>query len=152
MFEREYMFNPFLMQTATDQELSGEINKLASQFKYNPTLPQDIVFDINLEADLLLIYGEFIARFQHRASIKKMEADNIQDKAVYTLRKDWVSASNDKPPAMSYFEAQAKELAKGTRLEQYDAEEWLTRFKEHSKSVENKMNALKKSLDTLRYE
>lgn len=152
MFERVYMFNPYLMQTATDQELSAEINRLASMFRFDPNLPQDITFDINIDADLLMIYGEFIARLQKRASLKRMEADSIEDKAVYNLRRDWAKTSTEKPPAMSFFEAQARDLAKQIREEQLNAEEMLTRFKRASESVENKMNALKKQLETLKYE
>lgn len=152
MFSREYLFNPFMLMTSTDKELSDEINRLASLFRYDPNLPQDIAFDINLEADLILIYGEFISRLQKRASLKKMEADNLEDESVYTLRKDWCSVSNEKPPAMSYFEAQARKLAKSIREEQIDAESMLTRFKKAYDSIESKMNALKKQLEAIRFE
>ena len=152
MFDREYLFNPFMLMTSTDKELSDEINRLAKLFRYDPNLPQDIAFDINLEADLMIIYGEFISRLQKRASLKKIAADNLQDESVYTLRKDWCAVSNEKPPAMSYFEAQARKLAKNIREEQIEAESMLTRFKKAYDSIENKMNALKKQLDAIKYE
>ena len=100
MFERTYLFNPFMLQTSDDEELSKEINRLAGLYR-EADLPYDIVYDINLESDLLTIYGEFIARFQESADLLKIEADNRRDKAIYTLRKDWVSMNDDNPPDMS---------------------------------------------------
>ena len=151
MFEREYLFNPFLLQTATDEELSKVIDDLAKQYRYSD-LPYDVVFNINLESDLLTIYGEFIARLQEQASLLKIEADNQRDKSVYKLRKDWVDISSDKPPAMSYFEAQAEDYVHDIRVKQLKAEAMLTRFKKAYTSLETKQNALKKKIETMRYE
>ena len=151
MFERTYLFNPFLLQTATEEELSKVINDLAGKYKISD-MPYDIVYDINLESDLLTIYGEFIARFQEDADLLKIEADNTRDKAIYKLRKDWVETTTDKPPAMSYFEAQAEDLVKDIRVRQIHAESMLTRFKKAYSSLESKQNALKKKLETFKYE
>lgn len=151
MFDRNYLFNPFMLQTSSDEELSAEINKLASQYKHSD-MPYDVVFNINLESDLLMIYGEFIARLQERADLKKIEADNLRDKTIYKLRTDWVKTTLDKPPAMSYFEAQAEDLVRDIRTEQIKAESMLTRFKKAYSSLETKQNALKKQLEVIKYE
>ena len=151
MFDREYLFNPFQLQTSSDEELSKEINNLAKQYRYSD-IPYDIAFNIMLESDLLMIYGEFIARLQERAELKKIEADNIVNKAIYNLRTDWLKTSTEKAPAMSYFEAQAEELVKDMRTDQIRAESMLTRFKKAYSSLETKQNALKKKLDATRFE
>ncbi len=151
MFERNYLFNPFLLMTSSDEELSKQINVLANLYR-NSDLAYDVVFNINLESDLLMIYGEFIARFQESAEISKLEANNMRDKAVYRLRKEWAETTTDKPPAMSYFEAQAEDLVKDIRIKQIKAEEMLTRFKKAYTSLETKQNALKKKLDAIKYE
>lgn len=151
MFERTYLFNPFLLMTSSDEELSKQINILASQYRQSD-LAFDVVFNINLESDLLMIYGEFIARLQERASLLKTEADNQRDKNIYKFRKDWKDTSSDKPPAMSYFEAQAEDSVHDTRVKQIKAESMLTRFKKAYASLETKQNALKKKLEAMRYE
>lgn len=151
MFERTYLFNPFLLQTATDDELSKVISDLANKYRASD-MAYDIVFNINLESDLLTIYGEFIARFQESADLLKIEANNMRDKAIYKLRKDWVETTNGKPPAMSYFEAQAEDLVKDTRIKQIHAESMVTRFKKAYDSLETKQNALKKKLEAIKYE
>ena len=151
MFEREYLFNPFMLMTSSDEELSKVINDLAKLYRFSD-IPYDIVFNIELESDLLMIYGEFIARLQERADLKKIEADNMRDKAVYNLRTDWVKTSQEKAPAMSYFEAQAEDLVKEIRTKQIEAESMLTRFKKAYSSLETKQNALKKKLEATKYE
>ena len=151
MFERSYLFNPFLLMTSSDDELSHQINQLANQYRQSDQ-PYDVVFNINLESDLLMIYGEFIARFQKDADLNKIEADNMRDKAMYRLRKEWCETSSEKPPAMSFFEAQAEDLVKDIRIRQLKAEEMLTRFKKAYSSLETKQNALKKKLDAMKYE
>lgn len=151
MFDKTYLFNPFLLQTSTNEELSGVINKLASQYRESD-MPYDVVFNINLESDLLTIYGEFIARFQEDADLLKIEADNTRDKAIYRLRKDWLEANTEKAPAMSYFEAQAEDLVHDKRVRQIKAESMLTRFKKAYTSLETKQNALKKKLEAIKYE
>ena len=152
MFERSYFFNPFLMQTASDSDLARELNNLAGHYIYDDKTPNEVAFNINLESDMLMIYGEFIARFQKEAELTKLDADILQAKRTYELRKDWVAISNEKPPAMSYFEAQGEESAKSLRITQINAESMLTRFKKAYNSLETKQNALKKKLDAMRYE
>lgn len=152
MFERSYLFNPFSMKTASDEELARQINVLASQYIHEDVTPNDVVFNINLESDLLMIYGEFIARYQREAELTKLDANILEAKSTYQLRKDWVATSNEKAPAMSYFEAQGEELAKSLRITQINAESMLTRFKKAYTSLETKQNALKKKLEAMRYE
>jgi hypothetical protein len=151
VYSREYLFNPFLLQTASDDELSKEINKLAQQYRQTDMV-YDIVFNINLESDLLMIYGEFIARLQEEADLLRIQADNQRDKNVYKLRKDWGETSKEKAPAMSYFEAQAEDSVHDVRVRQKRAEAMLTRFKRAYSSLESKQNALKKKLDAIKYE
>jgi len=151
MYEREYLFNPFMLQTSSDEELSKVINDLAKQYRHSDEA-YDVVFNINLESDLLMIYGEFIARLQEEAELSKIRANNIRDKAIYSLRKDWSSTSSEKAPAMSFFEAQAEDLVRSDREKQLKAEAMLTRFKRAYSSLETKQNALKKKLEAMKYE
>lgn len=152
MFDKSYLLNPFLLQTASIDDLGKQIQLLADQYIYDDHTPYDVVTNINIESDLLIIYGEIIARFQRDAELTKHEADILEAKTTYQLRKDWSSATNEKSPAIRYFEAQAEELATPLRTKQIEAETMLVRFKNQYKSVETKQNALKKKLDSFKYE
>lgn len=141
-----------MMETVSDNDLARELNFLAGQYIYEDHTPNEVAFNINLESDMLMIYGEFIARYQKEAELKKLDANILEAKSTYQLRKDWVSTNTEKPPAMSYFEAQGEELSKGLRTDQINAESMLTRFKKAYTSLETKQNALKKKLDAMKYE
>ena len=152
MFEKRYLMNPFMLMTSTDEELNREINNLANQYNYQDDTQGIISDNICLESDILMIYGEFIARYEKDAELLKLDADIYEGKNTYQLRKDWVEMNTEKPPAMSYFEAQAKELTRSLRERQIDAKSMLDRFKMAYKSMETKQNALKKKQDAMKYE
>lgn len=151
MFDRSYLLNPFLLQTVSIDEIGKQINIIAGQYIYDDITPNDVVFNISLESDILILYGEIIARYQKDAELTKLEANILEAKTIYKLRKDWANTSTEKAPAMSYFEAQAKEIAKSLRDKQIDAESNLIRFKRAYDSIETKQNALKKKLEAMRY-
>ena len=88
MFERNYLLNPFLLKTSSDEELSKQINKMVATYRKTDIMA-DVAYNINLESDLLMIYGEFIARLQEEYSLVKLQADNQEAKAIYQLRNDW---------------------------------------------------------------
>lgn len=152
MFEKSYLMNPYMLMTSTTDELAREINNLASQYNYNDDTQGIISDNICLESDILMIYGELIARYQKDAEMLKLEADILEKKSTYQLRKDWVATSSEKAPAMSYFEAQGMEIAKTLWERQIDAKSMLDRFKMAYKSMETKQNALKKKQDAMKYE
>lgn len=152
MFEREYLFNPFMLKTCSDEELSKQINLLADNYIYDSDLAPDIVFNINLESDLLTIYGEFIARLTERVLLIKLDADRVEDKAVFELRNDWVKTNDGKAPNLDYFKAQASAVVEDKRKKQYEYQAMLERFKKAYDSLETKQNALKKKLELIKYE
>lgn len=147
-----HLFNPYTLKSADDNELLIEINKLADKWKNEPITPNEIAYNIDVASDLLIIYGEFISRLTEQVALIKLDADIVESKQIYQLRKDWKLVSNEKPPAMSYFEAQASESVAGKRQKQYSQASMLTRFKYSYESLESKMNAQKKKLEAMRYE
>lgn len=151
MIERLHLFNPFLLEKASDIELSDTINELANMYKYSDMI-QDIVFNINLESDLLMIYGEMIARLTDSASLQKLTCDNDEARLMYEFRKKWLDEHDEKAPAIEYFKAQASNQIKLQREIQLKTEAMLTRFKKAYASLETKQNALKKKLDAIKYE
>lgn len=147
-FQEEYLFNPFMLEQVDDDDLAEQISVIASKYKKGET-PYDVAFNIELESDLLTIYGEFIARFQEDYSLTKLEADNKVAIDTYNLRNEY---DGSKAPAISYFEGQAEDNAKPLRTKQYKLESQLTRFKKAYSSLESKQNALKKKLEAMKYE
>ena len=67
-------------------------------------------------------------------------------------RKQWQETQTDKAPAMSYFEAMAKEFVKKESQELAELGARLFRFKKAYESIESKQNALKKKMEAMKYE
>lgn len=152
MFERNYLFNPFLLMTSTDEELSDVINDLAQKYRYTD-MPYDIAFNINLESDVLIIYGELVARYQGEIDHIKLEAENTRGENLVKFRDEWKpKKEGEKMPAMSYFEALADKSVYELRQRQNTLHTMLTRFKNHYDSMETKQNALKKKLEAVKFE
>lgn len=151
MFDKSYLFNPYKLKTSSLEELVQVIDGLANQYRYTD-LPQDVSFNINLENNLLLLYGEIISRLQEEADKLELQADIKEATLTYEYRQKWIKESLEKPPAMSYFEALAKQSAYDLRQKEISAKADLMRFKKAYEGVENKQNGLKKTLDVMKYE
>jgi hypothetical protein len=150
--EKTYLFNPFDIKRWTEKELEEQVRHTMNQFSSNDDTPYGMAHNIEVIANIMYLYGEMIARLTNKHSTKKLEVDTAEAKAIYTTRKGYKEASSEKIPAMSYFEAMAKEQVKNDRKEQFELQEQLTRFKYAYDSMESKMNAIKKKLDAIKYE
>ena len=67
-------------------------------------------------------------------------------------RKQWQETNTEKAPAMSYFEAMAKEYVKEDSKKLAELGSKLFRFKKAYESIESKQNALKKKIEAIKYE
>ena len=76
----------------------------------------------------------------------------MESKQIYIQRKQWQETNADKPPAMSYFEAMASDYVKEDRVKYAKKKSDLERFKRAYDSIENKMNAVKKKMEAVKYE
>lgn len=148
----KFIFNPFTIKRLSEEEIADCVNKLLMSSNSNADTPYEIASEIEIRADILALIGEMIARLTYQLSISKMENDIKENKQIYKLRKDWKDISNEKAPAMSYFEAQASEVVEKERKEEFKLKENLTRFKYSYDSMESKMNALKDKLKAMKYE
>ena len=93
-----------------------------------------------------------IARLQKEYDLLKTEISIAENKQVYMQRKQWQETQKEKAPAMSYFEAMAKEYVKDDSKELADLGARLFRFKKAYESIDSKQNALKKKIEAIRYE
>ena len=98
------------------------------------------------------LIGEMIARLQREYDILKTEISIAENKKAYTERKQWQESKKEKPPAMSYFEAIAKEYVQEASKQLAELGARLFRFKKAYESIDSKQNALKKKIEAIRYE
>ena len=151
-FEKLYMFNPFTIQKADSKQIADTYTNLQNMLVENADTGFLISNNIEIYANMNYLLGEMIARMQQEYDLLKTEISIKENKQIYELRKSWRSESTEKAPAMSYFEAQAKEYVKEDSKKLAELGARLFRFKKAYESIDSKQNALKKKIEAIRYE
>ena len=150
--EKLYMFNPFLISNATEQEIANTYSSLQESLNEETDTPFMIAHNIEVYSNMCYLLGEMIARLTEQYDKAKVAKDIEENQALYMLRDQWKMDNDEKPPAIAYFEAKAKQ----TVVDQYnrlaDLGARLYRFKKAYESTENKANALKKKMEAIKYE
>ncbi len=151
-FKKLYLFNPFVISQATNQQIADTYTKLQEQIIEDADTGFNIAKNIEIYANMNFLLGEMIARLQEQYDVLKTETSIAENKQVYMQRKQWQETNTDKAPAMSYFEAMAKEFVKKELVELAQLGARLFRFKKAYESIDSKQNALKKKLEAIKYE
>ena len=152
MEEKYYLFNPFNIKNAKETELRDMYNKVFDKIIEEPNTMYEYSHNIEVYANLNYIIGEIIARLT-RDTIELKTKIQI-DTAVNTTnaRKSWNVDRDGKAPAMAYFEAVGTRISQDDINKLADKECSLKRFKNSYNATEEKMNALKKRMESIKYE
>ena len=151
-FEKLYMFNPFTIQNANSQQISDTYTNLQKEIVENADTGFEISKNIEIYANMNYLIGEMIARIQEEYDTLKTDISIAENKQIYMQRKQWQETKAEKPPAMTYFEAMAKEYVKEDSKKLAELGSKLFRFKKAYESIDSKQNALKKKIEAIRYE
>lgn len=151
-FEKLYMFNPFTIQNADSQKIANTYSNLQKEIKENADSGFEISKNIEIYANMNYLIGEMIARIQQEYDELKTEISIVENKQIYISRKQWQETHTEKAPAMSYFEAMAREFVKEDSKKLAELGARLFRFKKAYESIDGKQNALKKKIEAIRYE
>ena len=151
-FEKLYLFNPFTIQNAESEKIAETYTNLQNALAIETDTGFNISKNIELYTNMNYLIGEMIARLQKEYDTLKTEISIAENKQIYMQRKQWQETNTEKAPAMSYFEAMAKEYVKEESKKLADLGARLFRFKKAYESIESKQNALKKKLEVIRYE
>jgi hypothetical protein len=151
-FQKLYMFNPFTIENADSQSIGITYASLQEKLNKETDTPYQIAQNIEIYANMNFLLGEMIARIQREYDLLKTEISITENKQVYMQRKQWQETNTEKAPAMSYFEAMAKEYVKEDSKKLAELGSKLFRFKKAYESIEGKQNALKKKIEAIKYE
>lgn len=152
MEEKLYLFNPFNIKNIDEYKLKELYENVFNKLIDEPNTMYEYAHNIEIYSNMNYIIGEIIARLQKDVQILKTK---IQiDTAINTTeeRKNWNKDEDGKPPAMSYFEALAIRMSKDDINKLADKECSLRRFKNSYDATNEKINALKKKMDSIKYE
>lgn len=152
MDEKKYLFNPFKIKEVSNSQLQEMYEETFNQLINEPNSMYEYAHNIEVYSNMMYICGECIARFTRE--IIELKTKIQIDTAVNQVdeRKNWNIEQNGKAPAISYFEALATRMSKDDINKLADKECFLKRFKNAYDTLDVKMNALKKKLESIKYE
>jgi hypothetical protein len=152
MKETLFRFNPFTIAEWSPEQVKQQYDIFAQELVGDDT-QMVLANDIDVYANMGYLIGEMIARYSK--DVSNMEATlkvNIAN-TIYRERNQYVEEhKNEKAPAMSYFENRAlSQYLEETKVLN-EKEAFLKRFKYAYDSIQDKQNALKKKLDSVRFD
>lgn len=150
--ERSYMFNPFKISRASEEEIINTYSNFQNALIVEPDTGFEIASNIEKYANMNYLLGEMLARYKEQYNNLKNDITITEAKQVYMSRKQWIETNTEKPPAMSYFEAMAKEYVKKDLMELGRMDSQIDRFKNAYNSITEKQNALKKKIEIMKLE
>ena len=147
-----YLFNPFEIKKKSEIELKNIYEQVYKELLDECNTMFEYAHNIEVYSNLNYIIGEIVARLQK--DVIELKTKIRIDTAITQTneRKNWNSEVDGKPPAISYFEALATRFSQDDINRLADKECSLMRFKNAYKSTEEKINALKKKMESIKFE
>jgi len=151
MKEILFRFNPFTVAEWSNDQIKEQYDVFAKNLMEGDS-PMELSTNIDLYANMGYLIGEMIARYSR--DVDDMEAQLKVDIAntISKERIQWLKDNADKPPAMSFFENRALSMNLVAMKDLNEKEAFRKRFKYAYDSIQDKQNALKKKLESVRYE
>lgn len=149
---KNYLFNPFNIKQASNNDLRDAYNEVYSNLLEEPSTMYEYAHNIEVYSNLNYIVGECIARLTE--DLIQLKTDIEIEKSIKAVeeRKNWDLNELGKQPAMSYFEALGTRFCEDKIKLLAQKEGNLRRFKNAYQSTEDKLNALKKRMESIKYE
>lgn len=152
MNEKTYLFNPFRIRELPNNKLQEMYEETYKNIINEPNTMYEYAHNIEVYSNLMYICGECIARFTK--DIIELKTKIQIDTAINQTneRNNWNIEELGKAPAISYFEALATRMSKEDITKLAERECYLKRFKNAYETLEAKCNALKKKMESIKYE
>jgi len=150
--EKTYLFNPFRIHELKNTQLKEMYQNVYEKLLNEPNTMYEYSHNIEVYSNLMYICGEMIARYTKE--IIELKTKIQIDTAINQTeeRKNWNTELDGKPPAIAYFDALATRMSKDDINLLAGKECLLKRFKNTYDTLETKCNALKKKMESIKYE
>lgn len=152
MKEKTFLFNPFKIKDVSNRELQIMYQETYNKLIEEPNSMYEYAHNIEVYSNLMYICGECIARFTREIIELKTKIQIDTSINIVEERKNWQSSNEGKTPAMTYFEALATQKSENDIKRLADQECFCKRFQGAYKSMEEKVNSLKKRMEAIKYE
>lgn len=150
--ERLFLFNPFALKGWSNSQIKEQLDILIKKYSEEADTMTELALNVENLSNQNMLIGEMIARLTEEYSVAKAKLEVDENISIYTERLNWEQNNSGKAPAIKYFEA----LAKAKLQERYEdlakKESDLKRFKIAFEAIEQKINALKKRMEAIKFE
>lgn len=150
--EKKYLFNPFMIKNVDNSKLQEMYQETYNKLLEEPNSLYEYAHNIEVYSNLMYICGECIARFTREIIELKTKIQIDTAMTQVNERKNWNVEKDGKAPAISYFEALATRFSRDDINKLADKECLLKRFKNAYETLDVKCNALKKKMESIKYE
>lgn len=147
--EETFLFNPFNIEKSTEIEIAQTYTNLQERIIEDADTPFLIAQNIEIYANMCYLLGEVIARITEQYELLKTDIGIVENQALYSFRNQWKKENEERPPAISYFEAMARQTVQDKYEELARLNAKLYRFKRAFESTTEKINALKFKIKSL---
>lgn len=147
-----YLFNPFQIKKKSEIELKNIYEEVYKSLLEECNTMYEYAHNIEVYSNLNYIIGEIVARLQKDVLELKTKIKIDTSITQTEERKKYIAEVDKKPPAMSYFEALATRFSQDDINRLADKECSLKRFQNAYRSTEEKINAIKKKMEAVRFE
>ena len=152
MNNKLYLFNPFQIKKKSEIELKNIYEEVYKSLLEECNTMYEYAHNIEVYSNLNYIIGEIVARLQKDVLELKTKIKIDTSITQTEERKKYIAEVDKKPPAMSYFEALATRFSQDDINRLADKECSLKRFQNAYRSTEEKINAIKKKMEAVRFE
>ena len=152
MNEKLFLFNPFNIKNISEVELAKMYQEVHKKLLDEPNAMYEYAHNIEVYSNLNYIIGEVIARLTRDLINLKTDIQIKSATKSVEERKNWNVERDGKQPAIAYFEALGTKFCENEIKLLAEKECSLKRFKNAYTSMEDKINALKKKLESIKYE
>jgi len=152
MNEKLYLFNPYNIKKVDSKEIEKLYKEVMNGLLEEPNTMYEYAHNIEVYSNLNYLNGEVIARLTEDLINLKTEIEIGKATKSVDERKNWNVERDGKQPAMVYFEALGTKFCEKEIKLLARKECSLKRFKTAYSSIEEKINALKKKMDSIKYE
>ena len=151
-YEKKYLFNPYAIEELNYEQLQKVYNDIYKTIDEEPITLVGHSKNAEIYANLNYIVGEVIVRLEAEVAILKNRVETMQALKTVEERREWTKTNTEKAPAMSYFEALARQAIEKSTDELVEKQKRLLRFKNVFKTMEEKINVVKRKCDAIKYE
>lgn len=151
--EKLYMYNPFNLKNWKNEQIKEQLDVLIERYDCEADTMMGLALNAENLTNQLTLIGEMIARLTEEVNLLDADIKKELSIEIYISRIEWVKNNGSgKAPSIDYFKALAQQKVSDKANTLAKKESDLKRFKIAYESMQEKINAIKRKMDAVKFE